>query len=260
MCELHATTSCAYPVQTLAYLVPFRSIMGRKAVSDAQRAKLLESFRTDAECGSPASYRRAGEAAGVDPRTSRRAWAAGWPGVPAIRDVLATERVLARAHLRREVLDARREAAASLAEEDSIQARADEGKTIRAVTSAAGRALLALHGEAVFDYLRKLAQMMKADDPDDAKAKAARRAFRDITEIVGRLADASATGQRMLALVLGSPTSIVAGELALRPVVAPNADAATLAAEVEAAQRALAELRALEAKEGAGAPRNGVAS
>jgi hypothetical protein len=221
-------------------------------VTEQQQRQLLESFRGDSEPGTHASYRRAAEVAGVDPRTARRAFKVGWPGVKPIRDLIEVERTLSRAALRREVLTARMDEASRLAMEDAVQARADEGRSVRAVTSAATGALLALHAEQVHVYERTLARLMQTDDPNDSKAKAARRAFLDIAMIISKLAEASATGQRCLALVLGSPTHIISGDLALRPVVAPNADAAALMAEIEAARRAADELKELEAESGKG--------
>jgi hypothetical protein len=217
-------------------------------VTEQQQRQLLESFRGDSEPGTHASYRRAGEAAGVDPRTARRAWKVGWPGIKPIRDLIESEKTLARAALRREVLTARMDEASRLAMEDAVQARADEGRSVRAVTSAATGALLALHAEQVHTYERTLARLMQTEDPNDAKAKAARRAFRDITEIVTRLAEAAERGQRMGRLLLGEPSVVLGGELSLRPVVAPNADTATLVTEIQAAQRALDELRQIEAR------------
>jgi hypothetical protein len=220
--------------------------MGRRSITDIQRAKLLESFRTDPEPGAGASFRRAAAAAGLDARTARRAWQVGWPGVKPISDTIELERVLSRAALRREVLTQRLDEAARLAQEDAAEERAREGQSVRVVITAARNGLAALHAEAIHEYQRKLAKMMQADDPDDCKARAARRAYREIVEIVAKLAEASERGQRMERVLLGEPTAILGGEVGVRPVTPVDASPEELAEEVAAAQRALDELRQIE--------------
>ena len=220
---------------------------------------MREAFRADAEAGSFASFKRVAEAAGVDTRTARRAWQRGWP--PAIKpicEVIAAEKVLARAALRTGELKARAEAAAQLASEDAAEERAMEGKGIRLVASSVRNLLASLHQSRVSDYTTALATLMQDKDP--AVAREARKAFRDVTDIVCRLAEGAATAQRMTSLVLGSATSIVGGEVAIHPVAPLDATPELLAKEIEAATRALESVRALEAKAKDGDGANGVAN
>jgi hypothetical protein len=222
--------------------------MGRKA-SDAQRAKLIESFRTDPEPGTHASFRRAAVAAELDWRTCRRAWAAGWPGVPAIRDTLASERVLARAHLRKEALASRLEAAAALAQEDAAESRAKGGQLVRFCSTAVLNTFVAMHQEKVYEYQRLLLRLMKDEkDPSSPLAVVAQERFDSIAKTIARLVSAASDSQQLERLLLGEPTSILGGEIGIRPVTPVTADASTLAVELERAQRALDELRQIEAR------------
>jgi hypothetical protein len=223
--------------------------MGRRAISEQQHRQLLESFRTDPEPGSHASYRRAAEAAGVDPRTARRAFKVGWPGVKPIRELIESEKTLSRAALRREVLASRLDEASRLAADDALESRVMEGRAVRTVTTSATNALVALHMAKIQDFEVVLAKLMQDPvNPGSPVALAARRAFSDIAGIVSKLTEAAERGQRMCRLLLGEPSVVLGGELSLRPAVAPNADAATLVTEIQAAQRALDELRQLEAR------------
>ncbi len=225
--------------------------MGRRAVTNEQKSKLLEHFRTDPEPGSPASFTRAAVVTGLDRRTCRRAWKVGWPGSPAIVGLLDSVRVLARASLRREVLAQRLEAATALAMEDAAEARAQQGKSVRAVQATATAGLIALHAEGIATYMRSLFTMIKNGNPGEGKAVAARHALADLSLIIRRLTASTRLGVEMERLLFGEPTTILGGEIALRPVT-PDTDAASLAIEVEAAQRALDEVKALEAKKGGG--------
>jgi hypothetical protein len=221
--------------------------MGRRAISDLQRAKLIEAFRADAEAGTPSSFRRAALAADVDARTAKRAWERGWPPMKPIREMIELEKSLARAALRKEVLAQRLDEAQRLAAEDASESRAMAGKTVRAINTAARSAILALHEEQTHLYMRRLAQLFQNEDPTDAKATAARQAFLDLAMVIRRLAQAAHTGMEMERLILGEPTTILGGEIGIRPVIAPNATAEEIAIEAQAAMRAVAELRELEA-------------
>lgn len=221
--------------------------MGRKSVTDKQRADLLESFRKDVEPGSPGSFRRAAEAAQVDRRTARRAWQRAWPGMKPIREVIEAEKVGARAALRKAELAAMLEERTKLAQESAIQSRAEEGSAVLLVTRAASVALGAMHSKQVFEHVAHLAVLTQENRPESLEAKAARSAMKDFALTLARLAQAAERGQRMARLLLGEATTILGGEVALRAVAPVKVDAATFAAELEAAQRAFDEHLALEA-------------
>ncbi len=224
--------------------------MGRRAVTPEQRAKLLESFRSDPAPDTPGSFSRAAVTTGLDRRTCRRAWTTGWPGFRAVREVIETERLLARAALRKEVLAQRLDEAGRLASEDAVEARAQEGKAVRLVQLTAMNALLALHAEKVHDYQRSLARLMQDQDPASRTAIAARRAFNDIASILARLGEAAERGQRMQNVLLGQPTTILGGTVGVHPVAPPNVTTEELVQEIQALQRAAEEARQLEAHEG----------
>lgn len=222
--------------------------MSRRTISDAEKLKLVEHFRSDAAPGSPGSFTRAAAATGLDRRTCKRAWFAGWPGFRAVAQTIEVERTLSRASLRREVLQQRLDDATRLAMEDAAEERARGGQTVRVIAMSARNALAALHMEKIHDYQRTLARLMQNENPADERAVSARKAFKDITDIVRGLAEAADRAQVMEARLLGQPTVILGGEVGVKPVAPVTADVATLVAEVEAAQRALEELKALEAK------------
>ncbi len=235
--------------------------MGRKVVTEQQRQRLLKAFREDISAGSPASFRRAGLAAAVDFRTAKRSWERGWPNAKPIRDLIESERVLSRAAFRREVLAQRLEAATALAMEDAAEARAEQGKSIRAVEATATNGLIALHAEGIVTYMRHLAATLQNKgtaagtygDPGAKEAVAARHALGDLALIVRRFTASARLGVEMERLLFGEPTTILGGEVGIRPVTPVNADAVTMAAEAEAALRAAEELRLLEAaKKGGG--------
>jgi len=217
---------------------------------EARRNRLLTAFRGhDPE--QRGGLARAARDAGCDIRTARRALVVGWPGLPPLCEVLAAEKVEAAARLRRESLPARLEEAHAAAREDAVEARTKEGKAVRLVQTAAMNSLAALHAERIFDYERALVVMMKdINNPDSAHARAARRAYKDIVEIIAKLVAANESGQRMSRLLLDAPTSIVGGEVGIRPVAPVEISADELQAEVESAARALNELRALNADAG----------
>ncbi len=220
----------------------------RRKITELAWEKLLESFRMDPEPGTRGSFNRAGEAADLDYRTAQRAWERGWPRKKPIRELVEVEKALARASLRREVLAQRLEEATRLAVEDAAESRAMAGKSVRMVNVAALNALSALHQEGIFLYERRLAVMMQHEDPANEKAVAARAAFLDIAQIVRRLATAAHTGQEMERLMLGEPTTILGGGIAVHPVTPINASAQMLVEEAQAVMRAAEEMRQLEAE------------
>ncbi len=230
-----------------------------RQISDKQRSDLLESFRKDLDCGSPASFRRAGEAAKVDARTARRAWLRGWLGQKPLKDLIESEKALARAALRREELAARLDEASRLAEEDAIASRVEAGKSVRLATAAARNSLVALHQAKVAEYQVKLGRLMQDKDPGSKLATAARKALSEIIGMVAKAVEAAERGQVLEARVLGEPTVVLGGSVAVRPVPPANVTTEEVVAEIEALTRGADELRALEAARD-GADGNGAAA
>jgi len=220
----------------------------RHSISDAQKAQVLEALRSHPEPGSFGSFRAAAAAAGLDRRTIARAWRNGWPGDAAgpIAEMIELEKVAARAALRREQLAKQVAAATALATEDAAEARAREGSTLRALLDAAGDALRALHREKIGEYMERLARLVQVGDPGDPVPKGARRALRELADVIKTLGEGAAVAQRMGHLVLGEPTAIVGGEVGVRPVVPQAVTSEALIKEIEAATRDAERLRLLE--------------
>ncbi len=224
-----------------------------RQISDKQRSDLLESFRKDLDCGSPASFRRAGEAAHVDARTARRAWQRGCVGQKPLKDLIESERTLARAALRREELAARLDEASRLAQEDAVASRTEAGKTVRLATTAARNSLVALHQAKVAEYQVKLGLLLQdAKNPGSTLATAARKALGDIIGMVAKAVEAAERGAVLEARVLGEPTVVLGGSVGIYPVAPANVTVEEVVGEIEALTRGADELRALEAAKDGG--------
>src|SRR5256885_728680 len=91
--------------------------MGRKPISDEAHAAMVASFRER-----PGDVRAAAEASGLDPRTCRKAWQRGLRGERALQDVVAEERVMAKAELSKAGLMAKLREAPVLAKLDAVEA------------------------------------------------------------------------------------------------------------------------------------------
>jgi hypothetical protein len=207
--------------------------MGRRAVTPEQVAVLLRHFR---EHGAPtrrADFAAAGEVAGCDPRTVRRAWERGWARVPSLRDHLAEERVLARAELTRAGLSARMAEAPGLAMEDAAQTLAREAHLARLARDGAVDLLGVLPDlrRSVVSVAARLATQLEQAEMAPAEAigliRSATSCAREVVEVAFRAV-------QLERLRLGDPTETLA--VAVRPVLTLDEVEATVAA----AQRALA--------------------
>ena len=208
--------------------------MARRAITEEMHAKLLEAFRRE-----PGNFAAAARSAGLNARTAKRGWERGWPGRRAVRDVLAEEQLAARAALRREQLRAEREAAGELAAEDAAAMRAAELRISRAAQG------LALAAVAPVVRLQRVAGALaeKLEKMDTSTLKP--------LEVVGVLRQVTSTGRELVELMhksleverlrAGDP-SVIVGLKPMQPDAPVSLD--EMAAEVEAAQRALDRAKA----------------
>jgi hypothetical protein len=150
----------------------------------------------------------------------------------------------ARAELAREALAAKAAAAPALAQEDAARSAARE-----AVMARASRELsISLLSELVplRNHVRDLMQRVRADLPTTMSGADALTQLKTAVSVVGRVVEIAAKAQQMEHLMVGDPTSIVG----VKPLPPGSVSLEEAEAEVEAARRALARIKAPEATDG----------
>lgn len=211
--------------------------MGKRAISDQQKLRLLEAYRAQPG-GLRSQFVRAGEAAGVDWRTARRAWVVGWPGFPAIRDQLQEEQVRARAEMATEVLRSKAAAAPALAQEDAVLSAAREAMLARGAREVALAFLVDLGP--LREHVRALSARVKAGGVEGLSAGEALGQMKDAVAVVSKVVELGQRAVAMERLRLGEPGTIVG--LKPMPMETPTLEA--VENEAAAVQRALARLKA----------------
>jgi hypothetical protein len=222
--------------------------MSRKAIGDGQRAQLLAAFR-EQPGGERASYVGAAERASCDWRTARRAWETGWPGVRPLKEHVAEERILARAELSKSALTAKAAAAPALATEDASLALAREVLLARV-----GRELaLSFLGDLapLRGYVKALAaRVNRPEAVAEMSTEEALGAMRDAASTMSRVFEVAQKAIQVERLALGAPTEM----LGVVPVSEGSVTIEVAAAEMAAAQRALARITKLRPQENADGP------
>ncbi len=211
--------------------------MGKRAITEQQRAGLLDAFRA-CPGGDRSTFNHVAKTAGVDWRTARRAWEVGWSGFPPVREQLAEQQVRARAEMSVEVLRAKAAAAPALAAEDAAQSAAREAMLARGAREVALAFLVEIGP--LRGHVKALSARVQEGGVAGLTSGEALSQMRDAVAVVAKVVELGQRAVAMERLRLGDPTSIV-GLKAM-----PVADVSLEQAEAEAAavQRSLARLKA----------------
>ncbi len=195
---------------------------------EALHTALLAAFREVPDPESRPAVRYAAEKAGCSRSTAKRAFEVGLGrGLRSIRDLISEEKLITRSALRREQLGELVTQATEDAKADAIQSRARAGRLIVSLQESLIKIVDSFHTAQV----QPLADQVAAGKPVEVGG---------VAGILQRLVASFDQLLRSEALVLGSPTSIVAS-LEVEPGPAESVSLEEAKSEIEAAARALKE-------------------
>ena len=216
--------------------------MGSPRITQEKYDKMLEAYRQY-----PGGVKRCARAAGVDPRTARKAWHMGWPDrlLRPIKEVHHEEQLAARARLAQHRDEELKRLAAVQAgteqldrvraEEDAIASIEEETKMVRASRHSAMALQVILQrllrGSATLaERIEEQLATMELRSPKELVS-----ILRELASVTKAANESSRLAQQMEAALVGRPDQYIG--------IASDTSPQEAAAEVAAAQRAIKRMQ-----------------